>query len=668
MSDRAPENVPGVISEEGGGKLHPVHFPGKARHLLAAVLFAVLAIPLTWPLAARLSTHLPGTAPDDNVVFLWNFWWMRHAWAHGLSGFFHTPFMFHPGGVDLVLHSHAALDAAAGATLFGWASVTTALNLTILAACALNGFSAYLLAWRTTHHTSGSILAGVVFAASPALVGHLSGRFSSYTAWPLALFACALLEALERRRFGWALLSGVMLAAIGYNDYYYFIYASAFLACVVIHRWFGVGVRLSPARVAMSLLDYGLLVVVAAAAGAAAVIAATGGLVWTLGAIRVSLTRGSNLRALAAAALLLWLWRRRRPLPRLKPAASLIPGDMRVLSATLLMTVFLMAPLLQAAWAAFQSGQYVTQTYFWRSAPAGVDAGTLVLGNPFNGLWGSLVMRLDTALGVWPFDGPFWLGIVPVVLFVTRSAWSTSAPARLWLLVTLVFAVWALGPYLTIFGFNTGLPLPNTLLRFIPVASNARIPGHATAYVCLAASVLLAMAIASSRQLQSPWRLAGLAAFVLVDFWAAPLPTFALERPAVYSQLAAMPDGAVLEIPLGIRDGFGEEGRLDTTVLYYQMIHGKPLVGGYIGRLPPEVKARFHSAPTLDALLKLSAGEIAKAPSVSGETAREFLRSSGVRYVVIDTRLATPEVRALVASMQLTSLARDKVRETYMIP
>ena len=79
-------------------KLLPTPF--SARHLLAAVLFAVLAIPLTWPLAARLSTHLPGTAPDDNVVFLWNFWWMRHAWSHGLSGFFHTPFMFHPGGVD----------------------------------------------------------------------------------------------------------------------------------------------------------------------------------------------------------------------------------------------------------------------------------------------------------------------------------------------------------------------------------------------------------------------------------------------------------------------------------------------------------------------------------------------------------------------------------------
>ena len=50
-----------------------------AAHLAAAATFAILAIVLTWPLARRLTTAIPGGGAGDNVTFLWNFWWMRQA-------------------------------------------------------------------------------------------------------------------------------------------------------------------------------------------------------------------------------------------------------------------------------------------------------------------------------------------------------------------------------------------------------------------------------------------------------------------------------------------------------------------------------------------------------------------------------------------------------------
>src|SRR5438552_8911796 len=100
-----------------------------ARHLAVAGGFVVLAIVWTQPLALHLSTHVPGDSFGDNAVFLWDFWWMRTALA-STSGFFHTPYLFAPAGVDLTLHTHIALPALVGATVLHRLPLVVALNVT----------------------------------------------------------------------------------------------------------------------------------------------------------------------------------------------------------------------------------------------------------------------------------------------------------------------------------------------------------------------------------------------------------------------------------------------------------------------------------------------------------------------------------------------------------
>lgn len=637
----------------------------RLRHLAAAGLFAALAIPLTWPLVLHLSTHVPGTGPDDNLQFLWNFWWMREALATGLPGYFHTPYLFHPDGVDLVLHTHNAMNSFVGATLLGSMSLPAAMNLTILAGCALNGFSAYLLAHRLSQRWLASVLAGVFFAAHPSTFKHLFGQFGLYSEWGLVLFAYALLEALDRRGWFWPIVTGVSLAVVVYIDYYYFVYAITFAACVLAHRWFGIGItRTSWTKPAGT--DHVLAAIATAAAAAAVVIAATGGFAAELGPLRVSLRSGMNLRALSTAAALCWLWRRWRPTPTAQFTRGVAAHDLRVVGVACLLCALFIAPVLEAALAVWRAGQYVSQVYFWRSAPAGMDAGALVLGNPFNAFWGQPVTWLYSALGVFAFDGPAWLGVAPLVLLATRSSWA-GARSRLWLLVSAVFFLWALGPYLLLFGINTGLPMPGILLRFIPIVSNARIPGRAVVFVVLATAMLLALAAASSSRLRATGRVAALLALVLVDFWPRELPLHHLETPKIYEQLALLPAGGLLEIPLGIRDSFGEEGRIDTNVMYFQSVHRKPIVGGYVSRIPPSIRQTFTDSPVLQALLKLSAGDVRGAPNVTGDDVRDFMRRAGVKYVAIDTRIATAQVRSLVLSMPLTLLGRDERRQLYRI-
>ncbi|HFQ95691.1 MAG TPA: hypothetical protein ENK30_03875, partial [Anaerolineae bacterium] len=46
------------------------------RHLLVLLLFTLLALALTWPLAAHLTTHVTGDGIDDPAL-AWNLWWAK---------------------------------------------------------------------------------------------------------------------------------------------------------------------------------------------------------------------------------------------------------------------------------------------------------------------------------------------------------------------------------------------------------------------------------------------------------------------------------------------------------------------------------------------------------------------------------------------------------------
>ena len=66
--------------------------------------------------------------------------------------------------------------------------------------------------------------------------------------------------------------------------------------------------------------------------------------------------------------------------------------------------------------------------------------------------------------------------------------------------------------------------------------------------------------------------------------------TTTMARPGIYETLRDRPEGGTLcELPLGIVDGFGGTGQLDSRTLFYQTIHGRPMVGGFVARLPPAV-------------------------------------------------------------------------------
>jgi len=252
--------------------------------------------------------------------------------------------------------------------------------------------------------------------------------------------------------------------------------------------------------------------------------------------------------------------------------------------------------------------------------------------------------------------------------------WATVRAVRDRLLRPLVvcawcYLVWAFGSWLTVGGVSTGLILPANFFGFVPVLSNARIPGRALVVVFLAVGLLTARLIASlPRERQG--RLAAMLALVLViDFCPAPVATVALDRPAIY---AAIPpeNGVVLELPMGLRDGFGEIGAFDERTLLHQMTHGHPLVGGFLARLPQSIKRRYADLPVIRSLLAMSDGQSGPTPedmALSSADATQALKNVGVRYVVLDHGAASPQLSAFVASLHLSTLQRDGSRELLLL-
>ena len=638
------------------------------RHLPPAALFLALAVAWTWPLVLHLSTHISGE-PGDNLAFLWNLWWMRESLSAGVP-FFHTDRLFAPFGIDLTLHTHTALSAWMAGTVLAALPTVAAQNVVNLAALTLNGWAAYLLAWDRTRNRAASIVAGLVFAGSPYIAGHLLGHFNLISAWGLPLFLLCLLRALERRSLTWSAAAGLCVVAVAYTDYYYLVYCLLLalglsFASAIRSR---IALRTTPLRamfrtILLLLLTVDLLIILA--------ILSTGGFVTTVWGIRIVATRVTNPLAVAWIIGLLWWFLRFRPrLVPHEPSGPSVAQRVRTLLPMAAVALVGMAPLLSLGWSLMMRGDYAAPQPSWRSGPSGVDLATLVLGNPSHPLLGRWTLRAYSWLGINRVEAVGWLGVVPSMLL----AWCARRRAadrevRRWLLVGGSFLVCSLGPWLHVAGVDTGLLLPQQVMAFMPILSNTRIPGRAMAVAVLALGVLAALALT---ELSKQYRAAALVAAVLivVDYLPAPFPMAAIEVPPMYASLRNLEGGAVCELPMGIRDGLGMTGTFDDRVLIYQMVHRHPIVGGFAARVPESIKTGYAASPVLRSFLTLSEGKEANeadARMTRTQTA-DALRGQTVRFIVLNRDRASDALVAFVErSVPLRLLAKEGGRELYQI-
>jgi hypothetical protein len=630
---------------------------------LAVVLGYVLAASaFTWPLPLHLGTHFTGDPGGDTGVYVWNQWVFHQELTTGHNPLATEKILSLTSRVDLTQHNYTAFLNVLALPLISPLGIVAAFNGVFLLVCVLNALMAYGLIRRATGATRfEAFLGGLVFGWAPAMVARSTGHFSLVAAAALPAFLWALVNAERSRLTRHAALVGLCMAWAAFSDAYYGIYCLMIAILYVAATLIRVtrSARAAHARPWVWLLD---VLIVCFGGLIAGLVLGRGG-EFTLLGIPVHVRSLYNpvliLTALVLVRALLW-WRPHFELP------TFGPSPIKVTIVAALACAGPLAPVLYGLTDRIAEGRFVSPTIFWRSSPRGVDALSFVTPNPLH--------PIVRAFADDPLARPTWfveytasLSLVALAI-VAFAVWRAGyRPRKGWVVVTVGFALLALGPFVYVAGVNTHIPGPWALLRYLPGFGLARMPTRFAIVALLGLAVLMAGALAAiGERWPERRRLIGaiVACLLVFELWPAPRTLYSAQVSPLYDRIAADPRPVrVLVLPFGVRDGTSSTGNFRPRTQYNQTRHGKALIGGYLSRISTRRVERMRKDyPTLDALIKLSESQTLD-PSVRAilhERGDRLVKQGNIGYVVIDESFIPPERAALVIeTFKLRKIARD---------
>ena len=632
----------------------------RASQLAVVLGYVLAASAFTWPLPLQLGTHFTGDPGGDTGVYVWNQWVFHRELIEGHNPLATEKILSLTSRVDLTQHNYTAFLNVLALPLISWLGIVASFNVVFLFVSVLNALFAYGL---TRSATSASrleaFLAGLLFAWAPAMVARTTGHFSLAAAAALPAFLWCLIKAERSRTARDAALVGLCMAWAALSDAYYGVY------CLMIAILYVAATLLRVTRAARPAPRPWLLDVLIVSFGGliAGLVLGRGG-EFTLLGIPVHVRSLYNpvliLTVLVIIRAFLW-WR-----PHFE-VATFGPSPLKVTVVAALACAGPLAPVLYGLGERIAEGRFVTPQIFWRSSPRGVDLLSFVTPNPLHPIarWvGENPQVLRPTVFVEYTASLSLVALVVIAIAVWRAGYR---PRKGWVVITIGFALLALGPFIYIAGVNTHVPGPWALVRYVPGFGLTRMPGRFTIVALLGVAVLMAGALAAigERWPQRRRTIAAIVGVLLVfELWPAPRTLYSAEISPIYDRIAADPRPVrVLILPFGVRDGVWETGNFRPRTQYHQIRHGKALIGGYLSRISRKrVEGMRKDYPTLDALIKLSEDKPLdpRVRTTLEERGNRLVTQGNVGYVVIDERFIPRDRAALVIeTFKLREVARD---------
>lgn len=356
------------------------------------------------------------------------------------------------------------------------------------------------------------------------------------------------------------------------------------------------------------------------------------------------------------------LWAIGRPATRLAPREVFDQTALSLLVGGLLLLPVLAPALTLAITAPDAVYQFADEEVLQRSA----NLLDFWLPSYLHPLWGPWLF--ETVRRAWHDFSGDWnvaLGYGTLALAALGALRSPQAAWR-WLVLAGAALLLALGPRLQIGPWQSGLPLPYALLDRLPGLSLGRRPALLTAVSTIALVPPVALGLralgAAAQRRGRPWLVALPLALIAFELAVGPWPRLPADTHPLNQRLAGG-SGVVLDVPPAAYK-YVEPQRA-------QLIHGRPIPGGYLARPPrypwpreaPAVRPLWRMRPEpADPFLAGSDGSLA-ALSFYG------VRDVVVRWDQIEPE-RVPQVQAALAQALpgLAPVFDDGARSHYQLP
>ncbi len=203
-------------------------FMGKIKENIGILfLYFACTCVLTYPLIKYFTTYLGGDG-GDGWQCLWNYWWINKAVIELKQNFYHTDFLFYPYGHTLVFHGLNVFNGFLSIPLQSFLDLITTYNCILFSTFVVSGFNMYLLLRYLTGNRIASFVGGFVFTFSPYHMGHALGHMHLMTMEWMPLYVLYFLKTQEYGGVKNTLLAALFLVLVELSTEYYLLFSLMF--------------------------------------------------------------------------------------------------------------------------------------------------------------------------------------------------------------------------------------------------------------------------------------------------------------------------------------------------------------------------------------------------------------------------------------------------------
>ncbi len=196
-------------------------------YTIVLTIFTILAIIFTYPLVCNFSTSTSGwQSMNDSELFLWNFWWVKHAIFDLKSNPFYTHYLYYPQQVSLTLHTLTLFPALISSIFqFFTQNIIIVYNLLFLLTFTFSGFGTYLLINYLYKNKLVAYISGVAFAFCPYVFAHVyAGHFNLMNTWTIPFYLYFFFRMLDRKKTIDIILASLIVTIQIYTDFHYLLF------------------------------------------------------------------------------------------------------------------------------------------------------------------------------------------------------------------------------------------------------------------------------------------------------------------------------------------------------------------------------------------------------------------------------------------------------------